>query len=137
MNRPSDPSSASREFLIKITHMPGDRVVVALTGPMDWATARAVRTAALEELASGARRLVLDLAEVHFLDSSGIGAIASAYRKAALVGASVALARLSPALERRYQISGLHLVVPLYPDLFTALAPEGSPGDLDISGYNT
>jgi anti-sigma B factor antagonist len=132
LNDSPDPSSTSKQFHITITRMACNRVILAVTGPMDWTTVSAVRVAALDEIASGARRLVLDLAEVDFLDSSGMGVIASAYRDAALVGASVVLAGLSPALEKRYRGSGLHIAVPPYRDVPSALAFEDCPRDLDI-----
>lgn len=114
-------ASAVRPFCIHVTRMRGGRVVLAVTGAVDWATAGALRTTALEEIAAGARKLVLDFSLLSFWDSSGMGAVASAYRSASQVGASVALAGLSPTLEKAYRLTGMDTVVPLHRDVCTAL----------------
>ncbi|MFC8259575.1 STAS domain-containing protein [Streptomyces sp. NPDC057291] len=101
--------------------MHSGRVVLAVTGAVDRATAGALRATALEEIAAGARKLVLDFSYLSFWDSSGMGAVASAYRSASHVGASVALAGLSPTLERTYRLTGMDRVVPLHRDVCTAL----------------
>ncbi|MFI5633426.1 STAS domain-containing protein [Streptomyces sp. NPDC051664] len=97
-------------------------VVLAVTGAVDWANAGALRATALEEIAAGARKLVLDLSFMSFWDSSGMGAVASAYRSATHVGASVALAGLSPTLEKTYRLTGMDKVIALHRDVCTALA---------------
>ncbi|MET8331528.1 STAS domain-containing protein [Streptomyces sp. NPDC005181] len=103
--------------------MRGGHVVIAVTGAVDWATADALRATALREIAAGAGRLVLDFSFMSFWDSSGIGAVAAAYRSATHIGASVALAGLSPTLEKRYRLTGMDRVVPLHRDVCAALAP--------------
>ncbi|MFE4958026.1 STAS domain-containing protein [Streptomyces sp. NPDC056653] len=101
--------------------MHSGRVVLAVTGAVDWATAGALRATALEEIEAGARKLVLAFTYLSFWDSSGMGAVASAYRSATHVGASVALAGLSPTLEKTYRLTGMDSVVPLHRDVCTAL----------------
>ncbi|MET7312869.1 MULTISPECIES: STAS domain-containing protein [unclassified Streptomyces] len=119
-NRPTT-SSGIRPFCIHVTRMHSGRVVLAVTGAVDRATAGALRATALEEIAAGARKLVLDFSYLSFWDSSGMGAVASAYRSASHVGASVALAGLSPTLERTFRLTGMDRVVPLHRDVCTAL----------------
>lgn len=114
-------TSGIRPFCIQVTRMDGGRVVLAVTGAVDWANAGALRAAALEEIAAGARKLVLDFSFLSFWDSSGMGAVASAYRSATDVGASVVLAGLSPTLEKTYRLTGMDTVVPLHRDVCTAL----------------
>ncbi|MFJ7947781.1 STAS domain-containing protein [Streptomyces sp. NPDC096354] len=114
-------ASAARPFCIHVTRLRGGRVVLAVTGAVDWATAGALRATSLEEIEAGARKLVLDFSFLSFWDSSGMGAVASAYRSATQVGASVALAGLSPALEKTYRLTGMDTVVPLHHDVCSAL----------------
>ncbi|WP_328890904.1 STAS domain-containing protein [Streptomyces sp. NBC_00316] len=116
-------SSGSRPFGIHVTRMHGSGVVIAVTGAVDSTTVDALRAAALEEIAAGARRLVLDLSSLDFWNLNGMGAVAAAYRSATHVGASVALAGLSPTLEKRYRLTGMDKVVPLHRDVCAALAP--------------
>lgn len=84
-NRPTT-SSGIRPFCIHVTRMHSSRVVLAVTGAVDWATAGALRATALEEIAAGARKLVLDFSYLSFWDSSGMGAVASAYRSRRRLG---------------------------------------------------
>ncbi len=50
-------------------------VVLALDGRLDLVSAQTLRTAVTETLTAGARHVVVDLADVAFLDSSGLGAM--------------------------------------------------------------
>ncbi|MGW8952506.1 STAS domain-containing protein [Streptomyces sp. NPDC055709] len=121
---PNRPSGAGR-FGLHVTRMRGGRVVISVTGALDLSTVDALRATAHQEIQTGARQLVLDLSAMPFWDSSGMGAVASVYRRAARVGASVALAGLSSTLEKKYRLTGMDRVVPLHGDVCTALArPE-------------
>ncbi|SDN90969.1 STAS domain-containing protein [Actinacidiphila guanduensis] len=54
--------------------------VVAVAGEMDLLTSSAVREKVHEAVADGRRSLVLDLADVRFCDSSGVGVLIGARR---------------------------------------------------------
>mgnify|MGYP000355963619 FL=1 len=78
----------------------------------------------LTEQAEGA--VVLDLSLVEFLDSSGLGALVAARK---LVGKDrvLALAGLSPPVERVMTLTRMSSVFPIYPDIDSAhahLAPQ-------------
>ena len=55
--------------------------VVHIAGEIDVATAPLVRAQLTELLDGGARRIVLDLRAVHFVDSSGLGVLVGALRR--------------------------------------------------------
>jgi anti-anti-sigma factor len=55
-------------------------VVVTVTGEMDLVSSPAVRQKVHDAVADGRRSLVLDLAEVRFCDSSGVGVLIGARR---------------------------------------------------------
>jgi stage II sporulation protein AA (anti-sigma F factor antagonist) len=63
---------------------------------------------------SGCRHLIFDLANVSFMDSSGIGMIIGRYKSAQEKGGKVALAGLNDQLKRLYDISGLQKIVAHY-----------------------
>ena len=90
----------------------GDAIVVALAGELDLYNAPALREALLEAAARAPRRLVVDLSEVTFVDSTALGALVQA-RSALADGSDFALA--APGLEARraLEVSGLdrHFVV--------------------------
>lgn len=83
-----------------------DAVVVSLAGELDLYNAEEVRRALLDTLADGAELLVVDLAEVTFIDSTALGVLIEARsRLADRSGFRLA----APGLETRraLEISGL------------------------------
>ena len=69
--------------------------VVHLTGRLDLASASDLRHCLVAELAAGNRRLLVDLGELQFLDSSGLMALVDGFRAAHLAGGTLRLARPS------------------------------------------
>lgn len=64
-------------------------------------------------IAAGRSRLVLDMAEVEFIDSVGLAAIVAARRRMAAHGGSVSLRRPSPPVRKLLDIVGLTGFVPV------------------------
>ena len=100
------------ELDIAVTHGPeGARVGVA--GEIDLATADRLRDAVDGELRAG-RHVVLDLAGVEFMDSSGLNVILRAVQSAERNGWSFAVApTLSVAATRVARVSGVLETLPL------------------------
>jgi anti-anti-sigma factor len=72
------PSSASRRSVGRLsitTSVIGERHLVALTGELDIGSAGALEATLAEACAAGAGEVVLDMAGVEFIDSSGLSAI--------------------------------------------------------------
>jgi anti-sigma B factor antagonist len=69
-----------------------------------------------ELLQSGMRRLVLDLGEITFLDSTGIGELVGAYTSAQNAGASLKLARVPGKVEELLRITKLDTVFESFHD---------------------
>ena len=59
----------------------------------------------------GVRRLVFDLNELEFMDSSGIGLIIGRYKLMARRGGSVAVRGPGRRVDRIFQMSGLYQLV--------------------------
>src|SRR2546421_5133247 len=81
-------------------------VVVRLTGELDLYNVAALREALLDCVARSPRRLVLDLSEVTFVDSTALGALVEVRSK---LGSRDGLVLAAPGLETRraLEISGL------------------------------
>ncbi|WP_346269844.1 STAS domain-containing protein [Pseudonocardia sp.] len=106
----------------------GDVVVVQLRGALDYTVVASVR----DDLESALRRLrdralVLDLAEVDFLDSTGISALIDTARTAGKVSENSEPLRLvvdhARAVTRPIEVAGLDGFFMLYDTLSDALAP--------------
>ena len=76
---------------------------------------------------SGHGDVVLDLSDVAFLDSSGLGAVVAA-RKLLGGDRTLALAGLTPAVDKVMTLTRMNTVFPIHPDLDAALAPDDGEG---------
>ncbi|UWQ95613.1 STAS domain-containing protein [Rhodobacteraceae bacterium M385] len=68
--------------------------------------------------------VILDLSDVEFLDSSGLGAIVAVY-KALGSGRHMALAGLQPPVEKVMLLTRMNSVFPIFASLDAALAAAG------------
>lgn len=101
-------------------HPRGDSVVVALRGDADLVAIDAIDTA-FDLAATHPGPIVADLAELEFLDSSGLRALVQANSRISSQGRRFALAcpdtgRVRTVLE----LTQLHRIVPVHPDRETA-----------------
>lgn len=72
-------------------------------------------------LENGTHALVVDLSAVRFIDSSGLGALLSGYKNAALHHGSLVLSGLQPRVQSMFELTRLHRVFDIYPSLQDAL----------------
>jgi len=107
------------ELQIDIRH-DRDRTVVTPRGVIDLATIDAFRASLDEVFAHGAVDLVLDLNEITFIDSTGLGALISARRRATAFKGSLLLACDNDVVLRLFRITGLERVFDVVPTLAAA-----------------
>jgi anti-sigma B factor antagonist len=81
-----------------------------------------LRDAIQNTLVSGARRLVVDMGDVNYMDSFGIGELTTAYTSAKRVGGNLKLARLTRKIDDLMQITKLATIFEIYPDQTEAIA---------------
>ena len=104
--------------------------VFELSGSLDIATSPAVRAALLEASEGGDHRLIVDLSRVEFLDSTGLGALIGAQRRAKEVDGEVRLVVKEGQIVRLLRITGLLKVFAVYPTIEDALKNGARVGDL-------
>jgi anti-sigma B factor antagonist len=92
------------------TEQRGATAVVIPTGELDIDTAPALERTLERALESGADRVVLDLRELEFLDSSGLRSLLLARRRAEDARKPFALVAGSHELERTLEIAGVHSI---------------------------
>jgi anti-sigma B factor antagonist len=90
-------------------------VTVALHGEVDVLTVDQVRVALTEALADRPRDIVVDLAELTFIDSTGLGALIFGFQRARDAGVRYRLAHPSRTVRQILVLSGLLEVVELKP----------------------
>jgi anti-sigma B factor antagonist len=100
----------------------GDAVpVVGVSGEVDVYAAPALREG-LTELLEDGRSVVVDLTEVGFLDSTGLGALVAARTAAAEHGASLPLVCTHQRILKLFTITGLDGVFNIYDSVDAAVA---------------
>jgi anti-anti-sigma factor len=83
-------------------------VVVDIRGEIDSATADQLRTVLLDTISSTRpARLVVDMLHVTFVDSTGIGALASGHNAAKSMGVRFAVVNPAPFVEHQLRMLGL------------------------------
>lgn len=97
----------------------GDFHVIALAGDIDIETARELRAHFVENVTDPATRVVVDLSDVEFMDSSGLGALVGGWQIVRDSG-ELRIAGANPAVERVFTITGMHEVFALFPDASAA-----------------
>ena len=73
-------------------------------------------------LEDGAKSLILDLSEVRFVDSSGLGALLSGHKNAGLKNGRFALAGVQARVQSMFELTRLTKVFEIYPGVDDALA---------------
>jgi len=98
----------------------GVTVVSVAADRIDAAAAIRFKDAMRAAIPEGPRRIVLDLGEVEFIDSSGLGAIVSVM-KALGEGQRLDLAAMQPNVDRVFRLTRMDTVFPIHADLARAV----------------
>jgi anti-sigma B factor antagonist len=88
------------------------RVTLRVAGELDIATVAELEDAVAELRASGWTAITLDLAEVAFIDSTGLALLLRLARSAGAEGGAIAIGASCPALERLVAVSKLEQALP-------------------------
>ncbi len=89
------------------TYRQGGVYTVILSGELDLATAGEVETAIADFHANGQDKLVLDLSELEFMDSTGLKLILATWWRCQETERELGLIPGSPAVQRLFEISDL------------------------------
>ncbi len=106
----------------------GGTLVFRLRGSLDLATAPTVRAALTDATDKGGHHIVVDLTQLEFLDSTGLGVLIGAHRRAAERGGSLRLIVHDGPISRLLNITGLIGVFAVYHSLEDARAERGRLG---------
>jgi anti-sigma B factor antagonist len=98
--------------------------VVHPAGEIDAYTAPQLRSQLHEATGSGARVVVVDLSDVTFIDSAGLGALVGAHRRMLEADGQLRVVRPPALVARAFQLTGLDGVLDFYDDRGAADAPQ-------------
>ena len=100
----------------------GEVVVIRPHGRITELEAHELNAELLDQIHEGARRLVMDLNDVAFMSSSGLGAFMSAHKRGRSLGVVILLANLQPLVRDVISATKLHKLFPVFDTLEQALA---------------
>lgn len=91
-----------------------DVLIVRLSGELDHHEASILREKWQKKLQeSHIKHVVLNLEQVHFMDSSGIGVILGRYKEIARLGGEFVVCSIHPSIKRIFEMSGLFKIIRL------------------------
>ena len=108
--------------------------VVRLKGEIDLHTCPELRSTLGRLMESGKFRVVLDLAEVPYLDSAALGVLVDAVRRARENGGGIYLVQVTPFVQRAFEIPRLIKIFQVHPTIEDALRAADAAGGEDTAG---
>ena len=104
------------ELRISVTAEP-THTLVTLAGECDLHTGRQLRDVLTSEVSRGTRRMILDLSELTFMDSTGMQVLLSVRTVLNVRGGILALVAPQPVVARILQLTGADQYIPVYGSL--------------------
>lgn len=116
------------DFAVTNAYLGANTHVVTVTGELDVYTAPDLRTALTDVAREGAMDVVVDLLNVPFVDSVGLGVLVESSKRLKAKGGVVRIVCDDRRIARILEITGLDRVLVLHSTLRDALESLESPG---------
>jgi anti-sigma B factor antagonist len=91
----------------------GDRAVLQIYGELDLYTAPQLLAQVERQLRTGPTKVIIDLTHLLFIDSSGLGTLVAAWRRAEQEGAEFSLRNPRDDVALSLEITGLDQILPI------------------------
>lgn len=104
------------------TRTEADHVVVEVVGEIDVYTAPKLREAFIDLVAQGSYQLVIDMEQVEFLDSTGLGVLVGGLKRVRAHDGTLRLVCSQERILKIFRVTGLTKVFPIHASLDDALA---------------
>lgn len=109
----------------------GDFTVIRLVGDVDVSSAGRLRDALARLIPDRAEKVLVDLSDVPFLDSTGLGVMVARLKQQRAGGGEMALVIPSERLLRNFRITGLDRVFHIYETVAEAVSDDAAPAAQD------
>jgi anti-sigma B factor antagonist len=100
----------------------GNSAVVYLSGAILFGEESASLRSLVRDLLNQSNQIVLDLKDVSYIDSGGLGTLVALYASARKVGGEIKLSRLGPRANEVLQITKLMTIFDVYDNVDAAVA---------------
>ena len=95
------------EFAITEQKSPAGHHVIAVRGEIDLYTAPDLKQVLTNAIEGGERRVVIDLTEVAFLDSTALGVLIGSVKRLRSRGGALAIVNTDTSITKTFEITGL------------------------------
>lgn len=102
--------------------------VVSPVGEIDVAAAPSIRERLIELIADGHNHIVVDLTEVDFLDSTGLGVLVGGVRRTRSAGGDLRICCTNPRILKVFEITGLDEAFTVAPTVEDTIARPATGG---------
>ncbi|MHA6251048.1 anti-sigma F factor antagonist [Oceanobacillus sp. CAU 1775] len=103
-------------------------LIVRLTGELDHHAAEVLRNEWKRMIYEhGVEHVILNLEDITFMDSSGLGVILGRYKEIMQLGGELVVCSIAPSIKRLFEISGLFKIIRLEENETIALEALGVP----------
>lgn len=102
---------------IKIETIDGITVLFIKEDRLDANNSEDLKKELQQQFAADTKNMIIDLTEIHFIDSSGLGALVSGYKNASTIHGSLKLTNLQSQVKSMFELTRLHRVF----DIFTTV----------------
>jgi len=109
------------DFALTEDALDAERHLVAVRGDLDLHTAPELREVLGNAIDAGRSRIIVDLTETSYMDSSGLTALVVAHKRVRELGGQLVVVNVDPSIGRTFEITGLNLLFPLVRERSEAL----------------
>lgn len=103
------------EFSLTQEQIDDERTVVAVSGEIDLFTAPELKAALSEAVEDGRSRIVVDLAQTTFLDSTALGVLIGAVKRLRSRDGVLTIVNTDPNIAKTFEITGLDQIFTIRP----------------------
>jgi anti-sigma B factor antagonist len=115
------------DFDVETTEQDGFSVLT-LRGEIDVYTAPHLRQAIVDLVDGGATNIVVDMAMVEFLDSTGLGVLVEGLKRVKRRDGSLSIVATQDKILKIFNITGLNKAFPIHGSVNDAVSSGASPG---------
>ena len=110
------------DFALTEDALDGDRHVVAVRGEIDLFTAPELKQRLTDAIEAGKRRIVVDLSETSFLDSTALGVLIGAVKRLRSDDGALVVVNVDQSIAKTFEITGLDQIFTIVATRDEALA---------------
>lgn len=115
------------DLVVRVGEQEGWAVAV-VSGDVDMTTAPRLREQVIEVITGGQPNVVLDLEEVDFIDSTGLGVVVGLLKRTRTHGGDLRLVSTRATLRKILELTALDQALPLAPDVDAAIGGVNPSG---------